>query len=80
MLEQKNTKKEFYDIVIVLPTLNEEAGIEQTLNSIKQTFDSKFLFVTYFEDNLDEQDRLSKIDVSSWDSDRFSSRKILPGR
>ena len=52
MLEQKNIKKEICDIAIVLPTLNEEVGIEQTLNSIKQTFDSKLRYKVIVVDGL----------------------------
>jgi len=35
MLETKEKLKQNYDLAIVIPTLNEEKGLESTINSIR---------------------------------------------
>jgi len=43
-LEIREHLDEVFDLVIVIPTLNEEAGIATTINSIKKHLDGKFSF------------------------------------
>ena len=44
MLETKEKLKQNYDLAIVIPTLNEEKGLESTINSIKTALDGKFSY------------------------------------
>jgi len=45
MLETKEKLKQNYDLAIVIPTLNEEKGLESTINSIKSALDGKFSYI-----------------------------------
>ncbi len=44
--------RDFYDIAIVIPTLNEEAGIAPTIQSIKEAIGAKFSFKIVVVDGL----------------------------
>jgi len=44
--------RDFYDIAIVIPTLDEEAGIAPTINSIKEALGTKFSFKIVVVDGL----------------------------
>jgi len=44
-LETKEKLSKKYDLAIVIPTLNEEKGLEITVNSIKESLDGKYSFV-----------------------------------
>ena len=44
--------RDFYDIAIVIPTLNEEAGIAPTIQSIKEAIGTKFSFKIVVVDGL----------------------------
>lgn len=58
LIEEKLT--ETYDIVVVIPTLNEEDGIAPTINSIKKSLESKFRFKIVIVDGL-STDRTAEI-------------------
>jgi len=52
MLENKEKLKQNYDLAIVIPTLNEEKGLESTINSIKKSLDGKFSYIIVVVDGL----------------------------
>jgi len=45
MLETKEKLSKNYDLAIVIPTLNEEKGLESTINSIKTYLDGKYNYI-----------------------------------
>jgi len=45
MLETKEKLNKNFDIAIVIPTLNEEKGLESTIKSIKSSLDGKYSYV-----------------------------------
>ena len=44
MLENEKNMKEEFDLAIVIPTLNEEQGLENTLKSLKSSLEGKFSY------------------------------------
>ncbi len=52
MLENKESVTKKYDLVIVLTTLNEEKGLESTINSINVALEGKFSYVIVVVDGL----------------------------
>jgi glycosyltransferase involved in cell wall biosynthesis len=51
-LISKEELSEVYDIVVVIPTLNEEVGISRTINSIKESLGEKYRFKIVVIDGL----------------------------
>jgi len=51
-LEINEQVQKKYDIVVVIPTLNEEKGISSTIKTIKQSLDSKFSYQILVVDGL----------------------------
>ena len=69
-----------YDIIVVIPTLNEEAGIGSTINSIKDSLEGKFRFQIFKIDFLHEKlicfipnFFVDKIWLSTFDCARFQN-------
>jgi len=52
MLETREKSNQNYDLAIVIPTLNEEKGLESTINSIKKSLDGKYSYVIVVVDGL----------------------------
>ena len=52
MLVTEEKLRDFYDIAIVIPTLNEETGIAPTISSIKEALGTKFSFKIVVVDGL----------------------------
>jgi len=52
MLETKERLSKNYDLAIVIPTLNEEKGIESTIKSINTSLDGKFSYIIVVVDGL----------------------------
>jgi len=50
MLESKEKLNKNYDLAIVIPTLNEEKGLESTMKSIKTSLDGKFSYIVVVVD------------------------------
>ncbi len=50
MLESKEKLNKKYDLAIVIPTLNEEKGLESTIKSIKTSLDGKFSYIVVVVD------------------------------
>jgi len=50
MLESKEKLNKNYDLAIVIPTLNEEKGLESTIKSIKTSLDGKFSYIVVVVD------------------------------
>jgi len=52
LLLELEEKSEHYDIAIVIPTLNEELGIDSTISSIKKALQGKFSYTIIVVDGL----------------------------
>jgi len=50
MLETKEKLNKNYDLAIVIPTLNEEKGLESTINSINSSLDGKYSYIVVVVD------------------------------